>query len=423
MLRASARKKMRAAFGRLALLWIALHVVAQTHGDDPNTTTAPHHLRNQGRIAGGGIYLLYPLILVLAYFSDNQVERRELRREQRRCRWSLPSDCLCREEQLVRAVRENRQAKICQDTTINISREIDITGKSFTISCAKPKDFYRGSCKILGSGNHRLFYGSPANATLQGIDLENGFAGEGGIALINGGNARFLLCEMTQSRATGNGGAIRITGGHVEVNAALRNNSAVGDGGAISASGSSAVVTLSSSMEFNNATNGGALSVVDGAQIRCINFPCSFSSNIAKANGGAFYIRNTTVDMTIISSDNAAGSQGDSLYVKNSKLVLRQSTFKFDTASNTRSNDIWIDDDDDPSGSGSFVSCIGTKGELDLGEIAAGSGQTQNFRNCNCTQRTRRPMFGPATPVKPASWPSPVQPIPPSYGAIVFPPS
>jgi predicted outer membrane repeat protein len=202
----------------------------------------------------------------------------------------------------------------------------------------------------------------------------------------------------------------------------FRNNSAAGDGGAISASGSSTDVMMLSNMEFNTATNGGAVSVVDGAIVQN-SARYLFTGNIAKTSGGAFYIRNTTLRLSIVSQGNTAGSDGGSIYIKNARLSLEYGLFYVDTVSDTRSNNLWIDDDDDPSDRGSFVSCVGDDGALDLGEVATGPGQTQKFRNSNCTQRTRRPTVALATPVNPISWPFPPQPVPPPYAAIVCPPS
>jgi predicted outer membrane repeat protein len=404
---------MRAAFGCWLLLWIASHV---THGDDtalvvrspPTQSPSPTpHLRpledanDTATRSGGGIFLLLPLLIILSFFSEKQVELRELRWERRRCRLFLPSDCICRQGQLMRTIRQNRKARICFKTTIKIYREIDITGKSFTISCARPQNDYRSKCKLVGSGRNRLFKGSPAIAVLQDIDMEKGSAKEGGIALLTGGLARFVACAMLQSRATGHGGALRITGGAVEIYSDFRNNSASGDGGAISASGSSTSVTLSSEMYFNTATNGGAVSVVDGAQLRVTG---NYFGNIAKVNGGAFYLRNSSVIMRVGAITNSAGSRGGSVYVKNARLTLEEGTTLFDPASKTRSNNLWVDDDDDPSDRGSFVRCFGPESAQDFEEIATGPDQTQKFRNTNCTQSTPRPTIAPAIP---ALWPFP----------------
>jgi predicted outer membrane repeat protein len=294
--------------------------------------------------------------------------------------------------------------------------------------CARTTGIYRrGNCKILGSGSHRLFKGSPTNAILREIDLENGSAREGGIAFLTGGRAHFDMCIMSHSLATGNGGAIRISGGALEIDCTFRNNSAAGDGGAISASGSSTNITLSGfgSMEFNNATNGGALSVVDGARVTSNMSVCGFSGNIATVNGGAIYIKNTTVNMWLGMSENTAGSQGDALYLKNARLSLEWIRVGIPTFY-SRSKTIWIDDDDDPSDQGSFVNCLATQEPLDYRytEIAAEPNQTQKFQNSNCPRIVRFPLFGTATPMmNPASGPLPVQPVQRPVAPVVAPPS
>jgi predicted outer membrane repeat protein len=424
-----------AAVGCLVSLWIASHVVTQTHGDEtqihpPSSTGQPHVRRQiQEDSDNAGLFFLYLLIYIFEFFDDRQVELRTLRRGRRLCRLFLPSNCICREGQLVRTIRQNRQAKICYGTTIKISREIGITGKSFTITCVRPtsNNVNRGNCKIIGSGSHRLFRGSPSNATFREIDMENGSASDGGIALLTGGRARFDACTLSHSRATtGNGGAIRISGGTLEINGTLGNNSAAGEGGAISASGSSTNVVLYgfvssivNSMEFNNATNGGALSVVDGARVTGNYFPCGFSGNRATINGGAIYIRNTTIDMPMAMSENTAGSKGDAVYVKNARLSLQWTSLGIPTFY-TSLKSIWIDDDDDPSDGGSFVSCILSE-PLDLAEIAGGPNQTQKFQNSNCPLFVRPPIFAPVTRVNPPS--GPVPPIQRPFVRVVSPPS
>jgi predicted outer membrane repeat protein len=416
---------MIAAFGCLVSLWIASHVV-QTHGDETQIhppSTAPHLRRQMQENSDPNYFLffLYLSVYVLDFFDDKQVELRKLRRGRRLCRLFLPSNCICRENQLVRTIRQNRKAEICYGATIKMNREIDITGKRFTITCARPTGNKRGSCKILGSGSHRLFNGAPANAILREIDMENGSASEGGIAMLTGGRARFDGCVMSHSKATVNGGAIRISGGTHDIDCTFRNNSAAGDGGAISASGSStSVALLGGSMAFNNATNGGALSAVNGARVAITsnNSLCSFSDNIATVNGGAIYLRNTTVNLQMGMSDNTAGSQGGALYLKNARVSLEWITLGIPLFY-ALSKDIWIDDDDDPSDGGSFVSCIATNGPLDLKEIAAGPNQTQRFQNSNCPRIVRRPQFT-AFPVNPASGAFPAQPVQPP---MVSPPS
>jgi hypothetical protein len=121
--------------------------------------------------------------------------------------------------------------------------------------------------------------------------------------------------------------------------------------------------------------------VIDGAQVRG---SALVSDNAARVDGGAFHLRNTTVTMTIESSNNKAGSKGGSLYVKNARLFM-QGTFGFDPISNTRSNNLWIDDDNNPSDNGSFVSRFSDY-PLDIEEVANGPDQTQKFSSTDCKQ-------------------------------------
>jgi predicted outer membrane repeat protein len=214
--------------------------------------------------------------------------------------------------------------------------------------------------------------------------MENGSASEGGVALLTGGWGRFDACFMSKNRAAGNGGAIRISGGTVEIDGWFYYNSAAGDGGAISASGSSTNVTIFAFAAGNNtATNGATVSVVNGAQVRVTG---NYFGNSATVNGGVIYIRNATVNATMLgSSGNSAGSNGGSFYVQNARLSIQKSSFGIDTVAKTRNNTLWIDDDDDPSGVGSFVRCIGPSRAFDMGEVATGPNQKQRFQNSNCS--------------------------------------
>jgi hypothetical protein len=210
-------------------LWIASHVVP-THGDDTLASLLLRRREIQEKDSRTVTFLFAILILLT---DEGAIEQRRLRRERRRCRFFLKSDCICWQLRLIRAIRENREAKICVDTSIELTREIDITGKNFTIACAKYHSSYKQtSCKIVGRGRHRLFKGSPTNANFLQIDIESGSATEGGIALLTGGLTRFQGGSISKGRASGDGGAIHITGGTLVLFNELRNNSALGNGGA-----------------------------------------------------------------------------------------------------------------------------------------------------------------------------------------------
>jgi hypothetical protein len=219
------RTSMKASLLFVLWLWIASHL-ASTHGDD---TPASWRLRQceiqvENTNTKTSSFLL---VILIVFFNNDVVERRRLRRERRRCRLFLKSDCICWQLGLIRAIRENRKARICADTSIELelTREIDITGKSFTITCTEATvSSLPTSCKIVGRGRHRLFKGSPKNATFMQIDIERGSAKEGGIALLTGGLTRFQGGSISLGRASGDGGTIRITGGTLMLLTDLRNN-------------------------------------------------------------------------------------------------------------------------------------------------------------------------------------------------------
>jgi hypothetical protein len=408
------QENMKASLLFVLWLWIVSHLA---HGG--NDTPASWHLRHREiQVDNTNTRTVsFLLVVLILFFNDERLEVLRLQRERRRCRLFPKSSCICSEGQLVRTIRENREARICVDTNIKLTREIDITGKNFTITCTEyTVSDRRSSCKIVGRGGHRLFKGSPTNATFLQIELENGSAEEGGIALLTGGLTRFEGGRISMGRASRDGGAIRITGGTLLLFTELSANAASGNGGAVCASGSSTNVMIDSTIESewgaNTATNGGAVSVVDGAQVQGGG---RFSYNIARENGGAFYIRNTTVNMWIASSDNKAGSKGGSLYVKSARLnITYGSFFGFDSVSGSRRNNLWIDDDDNPSENGSLVFCSGFVSYLDIEEIATGPNQTQKFNNTNCKQR---PPFVPFAPMAPSS-PFPPAPRPAPFAPV-----
>jgi hypothetical protein len=162
--------------------------------------------------------------------------------------------CICRERGLIRAIRNNRKnAAICSGTWITVSKEIDVTGKNFEISC-QARNF--GACRILGNSRTRLLKGSPKPVRFHEIEFGEFSATEGGVALFTGGKTRFESCDFYSNEATvGNGGALHITNGaHVDlIDTSLSINSAInGNKGAVSITGANSTLTYDRISMGNN---------------------------------------------------------------------------------------------------------------------------------------------------------------------------
>lgn len=71
--------------------------------------------------------------------------------------------------------RQPTEIELCPGIEIVLSNEIDISDKSFRISCPVGKDDGR-RCTLSGGDQTRLFGGSPRNATFDSVSLINGAA-------------------------------------------------------------------------------------------------------------------------------------------------------------------------------------------------------------------------------------------------------
>jgi predicted outer membrane repeat protein len=286
----------------------------------------------------------------------------------------LPPPCICRTDQLERAVAALKRSKstICHDTTLTVSTELNLTqsyattrrAPLFVLGCdvlLSPTNggaTGRTGCELLGGGNNRFFSGAPRNVLFSHIEFAGGSAdqggvaewtaGDGGAAGGGGGQVTFRYCTFRNNRATrGNGGAIALmgNGGPLSVlfeRVTIENNTASGSGGAVYAA----------------ATGGGSVAFVDAA----------FTGNLANNGGGAIGVVGTKLrlDFARFASSNRA----------------------------TDGNNVWVGDDSDPAAptaTGSFVNCTAFLGKttfcgnLGLFEIAGSGGQKYANTNCAAT--------------------------------------
>jgi predicted outer membrane repeat protein len=217
---------------------------------------------------------------------------------------SLP--CICAETGLRSAIENNDSNKaMCSGTHIELSEPIDITGKGFSINCEyRCRKTLIGcihnddnfDCAISGRGSHRLFYGSPERAGFNGIEFQNGYADNGGVALLTGGFNVFSRCKFYGNKATGNGGAISATG-----------------------NGTRVYLSLGNSFRDNSASFGGAIYVADGAYLAMIGPEIDenahylpFVSNSATADGGAIAFKNgsAAIGYSVFTGNMATGNGG-----------------------------------------------------------------------------------------------------------------
>lgn len=261
---------------------------------------------------------------------------------------------------------------MCQNATIQLTKEIDITGKSFSFSC-DPSSFIEPnnhvivfySCEIVGTGN-RMISGAPSSAKFENIDFWNGTSDNGGIAFLTGGFTKFSKCSFHDNNSTGNGGVLSIVGGKAVLNKCnFYFNKALGNGGVISAIGASTVVE---------------------------GYLCKFYCNIAN-DGGAFYVVDGATVVLYDSSigDNNATRLGGGIFLRNGKISSYNFRFRPLPYVGFYGNSIWVADDENPRSTGSELSCSFVDVCVEIAELAEGPNNTQLFNNTdNCVFNSTR---------------------------------
>ena len=180
----------------------------------------------------------------------------------------FPSSCVCNETVLRREVAFAILFDIipvCRNTNIKVTGDpIDINGRGFTIYCLDQNPVTCTLSKEAGTGP--MFIGAPNGAGI--FDLKLGPAKDGILELTGNGKAIVRRVEITGST---NGGAIRVTGANAELtmeNSILTQNSATGNGGAIYVSGATKVNLAGLQFKENSTPGeGGALAVANGGKV------------------------------------------------------------------------------------------------------------------------------------------------------------
>jgi predicted outer membrane repeat protein len=343
---------------------LSVLIVALTLLNTVNSDGGDAH-RPSPRNGGNGDRSFLDLLLIFLSVND---PNSKYERSKFRCLYLFKDDCICRERGLLRAIKENKDTRICRDTTLKLSKEINVTGKSFALTCdpvfENTGETAQSSCILSPKGDTRLFVGSPKNASFRGVTFTGASSdGDGGAAWFTGGLINFSDCTFRDNKASGSGGALSLTGESTTICLGCRfiQNQAKMNGGAISANGATTVVTLAiTTFTFSTATNGGSLNVEDGAKLSTLD-TVLFENSQADKNGGAIHVNGARV------------------------LFLATVWFGAGITISSGSNPIWIADDGDPSGSGSLVDC----GKLSypknmIGEFAGGPQSTQLYNNTNC---------------------------------------
>jgi predicted outer membrane repeat protein len=160
---------------------------------------------------------------ILSLFLWVQNPNSKYKRSKFRCLYLFKDDCICRERGLLRAIRENKDTSICRDTTLKLSKEINVTGKSFALTCDPVFEDTTGetstsNCILSPNRGTRLFVGSPKSAYFRGITFTGASSdGDGGAAWFTGGSVYFSACTFRNNKASGSGGALSLTGGSTTI--------------------------------------------------------------------------------------------------------------------------------------------------------------------------------------------------------------
>ncbi len=144
-----------------------------------------------------------------------------------------------------------------------------------------------------------------------------------GLTLTGGNNSSI-------GTGTGNGAALDIINGTVNVTTVdFTDNAAILNGGAISAANTSVVTITNSVFNNNNAANGGSIAAADTASITINN--TSFTNSMATANGGILYLTDDS-SVNILGSTSFIGNgsidaqNGGAIYADGSAITMTGTT-------------------------------------------------------------------------------------------------
>jgi predicted outer membrane repeat protein len=184
---------------------------------------------------------------------------------------------------------------LCSD--IPTMQEIDMSGKSFEVTCATVP---ASDCSVDGKGATRLFSGRPTHARFRNINFHNGTA------------------------ASESGGAMLVTGGQVSLTSCSFTNNTAHIGGAIFTRGARTIVNVERSVFSSNmanvSTTAWIVCVCVCVGVRC-PLLCSVVNLFAYCSFFAFFLLNLQYGGGIYNSKGATAILVNSTFTDNNKAV------------------------------------------------------------------------------------------------------
>ena len=171
------------------------------------------------------------------------------------------------------------------------------------------------------------------NLQLDGVDLLNNTAAQGGAVFMVNGQLDIDNSRMQGNQASGNGGAVAITNGPVTiVDSTVLSNTAGGSGGAVSLDDGQLEIRFST-LQGNQATSDGGGIATTGGQVNLVNV--LVAGNTSSGNGGGISAASSTSSVSTLNttiSGNTAGASGGGIYGQNASVDLRVSTLTLNDA-------------------------------------------------------------------------------------------
>ncbi|MBU1018500.1 MAG: S-layer homology domain-containing protein [Patescibacteria group bacterium] len=207
---------------------------------------------------------------------------------------------------------------------------------------------------VIDGGNSGRIFNISANATIQGLTVQNGYGEIGGGVYVYGGSLDAYNCIFDSNNSSNSGGAIAISspGADSTINRAVfKNNSAAGDGGALYFSYLNAYGgTVKNSLFYDNTANGEGGAIYAGVYSFPTLYNNTFAHNEADESGGGVYIYADSANLQIINNifyqndsdpSGQSNGEGDGLYIKS---YLLYGTVNYNNFYDNAETDIWVKD-------------------------------------------------------------------------------
>ena len=198
------------------------------------------------------------------------------------------------------------------------------------------------------TGNGGAIYASGGNLTISSTNTFSYNSSTNAASTVRGGGAIHAsgaiiratdsVLEFTHNTAAGDGGALLVTGGNVNLGSTCNftsNASTAGSGGAVSVSSSGSLTITGATFSGNTSVNGGgAISKAGGTVSITGASGASFSNNSSNGNGGAVYSSGSgTLGLgSFAFSTNSSGAQGGAIYISGGEVDLSAVSFTENSA-------------------------------------------------------------------------------------------